>query len=52
MPFFYIKNEYEELKNIIEPVVNEMNVFMGNRNLRGKKRNTLRVFIDSYDNMI
>ena len=42
----------EELKNIIEPVVNRNECFLwGIEILRGKKRNTLRVFIDSYDNI-
>ena len=42
----------EELKNIIEPVVNRNKCFLwGIEILRGKKRNTLRVFIDSYDNI-
>ncbi len=38
----------EEFKNIIEPVVNRNNcILWGIEILRGKKTNTLRVFIDS-----
>ena len=42
----------EDLKNIVEPVVNSNKcILWGIEILRGKKRNTLRVFIDSYDNI-
>ena len=38
----------DEFKNIIEPVVNRNNcILWGIEILRGKKRNTLRVYIDS-----
>tara|TARA_B100001063_G_C16776108_1_gene565504 strand:+ start:85 stop:573 length:489 start_codon:yes stop_codon:yes gene_type:complete len=38
----------DEFKNIIEPVVNRNNcILWGIEILRGKKRNTLRIFIDS-----
>ena len=38
----------DEYKNIIEPVVNSNNcILWGLEILRGKKRNTLRIFIDS-----
>ena len=38
----------DEFKNIIEPVVNRNNcILWGVEILRGKKRNTLRVYIDS-----
>ena len=48
MPFFCIKMNKDEFKNIIEPVVNRNNcILWGIEILRGKKRNTLRVFIDS-----
>jgi ribosome maturation factor RimP len=40
----------DEYKNIIEPVVNRNNcILWGIEILRGKKRNTLRIFIDSND---
>ena len=40
----------DEFKNIIEPVVNRNNcILCGIEILRGKKRNTLRIFIDSND---
>ena len=40
----------DEFKNIIEPVVNRNNcILWGIEILRGKKRNTLRIFIDSND---
>ena len=42
----------EDLKNIVEPVVNSNKcILWGIEILRGKKRNTLRVFIDSYENI-
>ena len=42
----------EEFKNIIEPVVNRNNcILWGIEILRGKKTNTLRVFIDSDQNI-
>ena len=48
MPFFYIKMNKDEFKNIIEPVVNRNScILWGIEILRGKKRNTLRVYIDS-----
>ena len=48
MPFFYIKMNKDEFKNIIEPVVNRNKcILWGVEILRGKKRNTLRVYIDS-----
>ena len=48
MPFFCIKMNVEEYKNIIEPVVNRNNcILWGIEILRGKRRSTLRVFIDS-----
>jgi ribosome maturation factor RimP len=48
MPFFYIKMNKDEFKNIIEPVVNRNKcILWGIEILRGKKRNTLRVYIDS-----
>jgi len=48
MPLFYIKMNKDEFKNIIEPVVNRNNcILWGIEILRGKKRNTLRIFIDS-----
>ncbi len=48
MPFFCIKMNKDEFKNIIEPVVSRNNcILWGIEILRGKKRNTLRVFIDS-----
>ncbi len=48
MPFFYIKMNKDEFKNIIEPVTNRNNcILWGIEILRGKKRNTLRVYIDS-----
>ena len=50
MPFFYIKMNKDEFKNIIEPVVNRNKcILWGIEILRGKKRNTLRVYIDSND---
>ena len=52
MPFFYKKMNIKELKNIVEPVVNRNNcILWGIEILRGRKRNTLRVFIDSYENI-
>ena len=48
MPFFCIKMNVEEYRNIIEPVVNRNNcILWGIEILRGKRRTTLRVFIDS-----
>ena len=49
MPFFCIKNmNIEDFKNIIEPVINRNNCLLwGIEIQRGKKKNTLRVFIDS-----
>ena len=48
MPFFCIKMNKDEFKNIIEPVINRNNcILWGIEILRGKKRNTLRVYIDS-----
>ena len=42
----------EDFKNIIEPVINRNNcILWGIEVLRGKKKNTLRVFIDS-DNSV
>ena len=42
----------EDFKNIIEPVINRNNcILWGIEILRGKKKNTLRVFIDS-DNIV
>ena len=42
----------DDLKNIIEPVITRNNCFLwGIEILRGKKKNTLRVFIDSNDNV-
>ena len=42
----------EDFKNIIEPVINRNNCLLwGIEVLRGKKKNTLRVFIDS-DNSV
>jgi ribosome maturation factor RimP len=41
----------DDLKNIIEPVITRNNCFLwGIEILRGKKKNTLRVFIDSNNN--
>ena len=38
----------DEFRNIIEPVINRNNcILWGIEILRGKKRNTLRIFIDS-----
>ena len=52
MPFFCIKMNIEELKNIIEPVVNRNDcILWGIEILRGKKRNTLRIYIDSDQNI-
>jgi len=52
MPFFYIKMNIEEYKNIIEPIVNRNNcIVWGIEILRGKKRTTLRVFIDSREDV-
>ena len=52
MPFFCRKMNIEELNNIIEPVVTRNKcILWGIEILRGKKRNTLRVFIDSNDNV-
>ena len=52
MPFFCIKMNIEEYKNIIEPVVNRNNcILWGIEILRGKKRATLRVFIDSKEDV-
>ena len=43
----------EEYKNIIEPVVNRNNcILWGIEILRGKKRQTLRIFIDSSNNNV
>jgi len=48
MPFFCIKMNIEEYRNIIEPVVTRNNcILWGIEILRGKRRTTLRVFIDS-----
>ena len=48
MPFFCIKMNKDEFKNIIEPVVNRNNcILWGLEVLRGKRRNTLRIYIDS-----
>ena len=48
MPFFCIKMNIEEYKNIIEPIVNRNKcILWGIEILRGKKRKTLRIFIDS-----
>ena len=42
----------DDLKNIIEPVITRNNCFLwGIEILRGKKKNTLRVFIDSNNNI-
>ena len=42
----------DDFKNIIEPVINRNNCLLwGIEILRGKKRNTLRVFIDSNNNV-
>ena len=42
----------DDLKNIIEPVITRNNCFLwGIEILRGKKKNTLRVFIDSKYNV-
>ena len=42
----------DDLKNIIEPVITRNNCFLwGIEILRGKKKNTLRVFIDSNNNV-
>ena len=42
----------DDFKNIIEPVVNRNNCLLwGIEILRGKKKNTLRVFIDSNNNV-
>ena len=53
MPFFCIKNmNIDDFKNIIEPVINRNNCLLwGIEILRGKKKNTLRVFIDSNNNV-
>ena len=43
----------DDLKNIIEPVITRNNCFLwGIEILRGKKKNTLRVFIDSNNNNV
>tara|TARA_B100000161_G_C33253759_1_gene282503 strand:- start:55 stop:546 length:492 start_codon:yes stop_codon:yes gene_type:complete len=43
----------DDFKNIIEPVINRNNCFLwGIEILRGKRRNTLRVFIDSNNNNV
>ena len=42
----------DDFKNIIEPVINRNNCLLwGIEILRGKKKNTLRVFIDSNNNV-
>ena len=42
----------DDFKNIIEPVINRNNCLLwGIEILRGKKKNTLRVFIDSNNNI-
>ena len=42
----------DDFKNIIEPVINRKNCLLwGIEILRGKKKNTLRVFIDSNNNV-
>ena len=53
MPFFCIKNmNIDDFKNIIEPVINRNNCLLwGIEILRGKKKNTLRVFIASNNNV-
>ena len=52
MPFFCIKMNIEEYKNIIEPIVNRNNcILWGIEILRGKRRTTLRVFIDSREDV-
>ena len=53
MPFFCLKNmNIDDFKNIIEPVINRNNCLLwGIEILRGKKKNTLRVFIDSNNNV-
>tara|TARA_B100000073_G_scaffold164992_1_gene136597 strand:+ start:90 stop:749 length:660 start_codon:yes stop_codon:yes gene_type:complete len=50
-PFFYVKKmNKEEFINIIEPVTNRNDcILWGIEFLRGKRRNTLRVYIDSND---
>ena len=54
MPLFCIKNmNKHDFKNIIEPVINRNNCLLwGIEILRGKKKNTLRVFIDSNHNNV
>ena len=53
MPLFCIKMNIEEFKNIIEPVVNRNDCMIwGIEILRGKKRITLRIYIDSEDNNV
>ena len=43
----------DDFKNIIEPVINRNNcILWGIEILRGKKKNTLRVFIDSNNNNV
>ena len=43
----------DDFKNIIEPVINRNNCLLwGIEILRGKKKNTLRVFIDSNNNNV
>ena len=43
----------DDFKNIMEPVINRHNCLLwGIEILRGKKRNTLRVFIDSNNNNV
>ena len=53
MPFFCKKNmNIDDFKSIIEPVINRNNCLLwGIEILRGKKKNTLRVFIDSNNNV-
>jgi len=52
MPFFCIKMNIEEYRNIIEPIVNRNNcILWGIEILRGKRRTTLRVFIDSKEDV-
>tara|TARA_B100000886_G_scaffold288251_1_gene213103 strand:- start:334 stop:849 length:516 start_codon:yes stop_codon:yes gene_type:complete len=54
MPHFYAKNMNKyDFKKIIEPVINRNNCLLwGIEILRGKKKNTLRVFIDSKNNNV
>ena len=53
MPLFCIKNmNIDDYKNIIRPVVVRNNCYLwGIEILRGKKKNTLRVYIDSKNNV-